>query len=107
MHPFYPGFQDGLWWVHDLIWAIVVIALAAGVFIVVRGLTLRSGVHRQGHWGYWLGGPPPQSQALTELDLRYARGEVDRAEYLQRRADLLGHPAGVDPRHTPGPTPGP
>jgi uncharacterized membrane protein len=36
--------------------------------------------------------PPPQlsSSALSELDLRYARGEIDRDEYLRRRSDILG-----------------
>ena len=33
---------------------------------------------------------PPRSPALDELDLRYARGELERAEYLMRRADILG-----------------
>jgi putative membrane protein len=28
--------------------------------------------------------------ARRDLDLRYARGEVDRDDYLQRRADLEG-----------------
>ena len=33
------------------------------------------------------------SGALGELELRYARGELERDEYLQRRADLGGAPA--------------
>jgi putative membrane protein len=36
---------------------------------------------------------PPQrlsSPALSELDLRYARGEIERDEYLRRRSDILG-----------------
>jgi len=35
---------------------------------------------------------PPQrmsSPALSELDLRYARGEIERDEYLRRRSDIL------------------
>ena len=31
-----------------------------------------------------------RSDALAELDLRYARGEIGRDEYLQRRVDLGG-----------------
>jgi uncharacterized membrane protein len=34
--------------------------------------------------------PPPRSAGLDELDMRYARGEVTRTEYLERRADLGG-----------------
>lgn len=35
--------------------------------------------------------PPARTgDALRELDLRYARGEIDRDDYLQRRADLEG-----------------
>jgi uncharacterized membrane protein len=37
-------------------------------------------------------GPPPRDQALEELRVRYARGEVDRADYLARSADLGGMP---------------
>jgi hypothetical protein len=35
-------------------------------------------------------GPPPRDQALEELRVRYARGEVDRADYLARSTDLGG-----------------
>src|SRR4051812_26671444 len=32
--------------------------------------------------------PPPRSEALAILEARYARGEIQRDEYLQKRADL-------------------
>lgn len=35
---------------------------------------------------------PPPSPAVAELELRYARGEINRADYLGRRADLGGPP---------------
>lgn len=35
-------------------------------------------------------GGSQRSKALEELDLRYARGEINRAEYLERRTDLGG-----------------
>ena len=31
---------------------------------------------------------PPQRTAMDELDRRYARGEIDRDDYLDRREDL-------------------
>lgn len=33
-------------------------------------------------------GRPATGQALAQLDLRYARGEIDRDEYLRRKGDL-------------------
>ncbi len=36
------------------------------------------------------GAPRATTPALAELELRYARGEVTRADYLARRADLAG-----------------
>jgi putative membrane protein len=33
---------------------------------------------------------PARSEALTMLEARYARGEIQRDEYLQKKADLGG-----------------
>ena len=90
--------DGGLGWVHDLFWLLIVVAVVAGVVIIVR-LVLS---HQETS-----GRVPPRpvaSQAMYELDLRYARGEIDRIEYMQRRADLLGQPA---PGAPPGPGPHP
>jgi putative membrane protein len=61
----------GLWMV--LIWAIPILL----VVLLVRYFTRDSG------------GKTVKS-ALDILDARYARGEIDRDEYLKRRADLTG-----------------
>jgi putative membrane protein len=84
----------GPFWVHDLFWLLIVVALVAGAILLAR-LLLDRPRSLGGRWG----APPWQHQnpALHELDLRYARGELDRTEYLQRRADLLGQP-GPEPR---------
>jgi uncharacterized membrane protein len=37
-------------------------------------------------------GPAPQSAPLETLQMRYARGEIDRDAYLRARADLGGPP---------------
>jgi putative membrane protein len=62
------------------VFAIILLLLAvAGGIVLIRALTRQPTT------------PPgslPANPARTELDLRYARGEVDREEYLQRRGDL-------------------
>ncbi|MBV8301543.1 MAG: SHOCT domain-containing protein [Candidatus Dormibacteraeota bacterium] len=85
-------------------WLLFMVALVAGAIVLIV-LAVRWTSHAQHRMP-----PPPYGfgpqQALAELDLRYARGEVTRDEYLQRRADLLGHP-GMPP-FGPGTTgPGP
>jgi putative membrane protein len=65
------------------VFAIVLLLLAvAGGIALIRALT------RQPTTPSTPPGLPPANPARTELDLRYARGEVDREEYLQRRGDL-------------------
>ena len=95
-----PG-NTGFFWVHDLFWLLIVIALIAGAWLVVRAFLHRPLPPRPPYMA-GPGGPPytpgprgPAHTALAELDLRYARGEIDRDEYLQRRADLTGQ---VPPR---------
>lgn len=80
---YFPNGPDGhLEWVHGLFTLLVVVAIVAGVVLIAR------------HWRRPLppnaSGATPVSPALHELDLRYARGEIDRADYLQRRADIAG-----------------
>ncbi len=89
-------------WVHWLFVFLIVVAIVAGVILLVRlwATSPRS--------LSWRGAPPPPpNPAISELDLRYARGEIGREEYLQRRADLLGHvaPPPPGPGAPPGATP--
>jgi putative membrane protein len=73
-----------------LLFLLIVAAIA---FLIYRLLSRSGG----GGWsGY-------RSVALRELELRYARGEIDRDEFLQRRADLTT-PA-LPPPSRPGPPP--
>jgi len=68
-------------WPDGLSWVIFAVLLALLLFAIVS-LALTAYWRSQG--GTMRGG------ALDELDLRYARGEIGRDEYLQRRADLGG-----------------
>ncbi len=102
MHFFYP--YGGMFWLHDLIWALVIVAIVVAVVLLVR-----SSRHHGVYPRPFNGGPSPwQSPGLHELDVRYARGEIGRDEYLQRRADILGHPSqppqGGPPPAGTGPT---
>jgi len=77
------GMWTGMW-----IWTGLGALLLAALVPAVVVLALR------GRWsaGPWAAGP---GSARHELDLRYARGELEREEYLERRADLeqpLGAP---------------
>lgn len=65
------GFEHyGMGWGMVLVWLIPIL-LVAGIVYALRG---RNG--------------PPGRSALDILEARYARGEIDREEFLKRRADL-------------------
>lgn len=87
--------MHGWWWDGGMGWGAVIGLLfmlvfwgliIAGVVLIVRSLTGR----RDEAAGYRT--PPyqerPRSSALDVLQERYARGEIDREEYLRRKADL-------------------
>lgn len=66
----------------------VLVLIIVGIIFLVRGLTRHD---------YYQPGPPqgpppgPSSRgALQVLEERYARGEIQREEFLQRKQDLLG-----------------
>jgi putative membrane protein len=71
------GMMGGAFMWFWAIFALLVLALlVVGVIWLVRTLARP--------------GPAGASAARQELDLRYARGELTREEYQQRRADLEG-----------------
>ena len=57
-----------------LIWLVPILLVALVMLYGIRGRT----------------GKPERSTPLDILEARYARGEIDREEYLKRRADLAG-----------------
>ncbi len=79
--PYMMGHYGG-WWpmaIHGIfavvVWALVIAALV----LAVRWLWYHGSGARRGRGG---------SDARSVLDERFARGEIDREEYLARRRDL-------------------
>ena len=66
---------------HSLIWILVIAAVIALIVWVIRA---NSGSETASSAG------KPRPTALEILDERYARGEIDREDYLARKADLEG-----------------
>jgi putative membrane protein len=75
--------HDGYWGiggaVHALIWLLIFAVVVAAAIVLARSLW-RKDRGDEGATG---------SSALDQLDERYARGEIDREEYLQRKKDIL------------------
>jgi uncharacterized membrane protein len=88
--PFFqgPGFavhrgSEWQWVLASVLRFIAVLLVIAAIVYLVRAYLLSRPRTPQG--------PAPfRSPGLDELDMRYARGEVTRSEYLERRADLTG-----------------
>ena len=100
-------FYGAPYWLGWIVWMLVLIAIITTVVLVARSSRRHPITPNQWHGGQWQGyGQGWPSPGLHELDIRYARGEVTREEYLQRRADMLSQPApppGGPPPATPGP----
>jgi len=68
-----------------LAWFWAAFAVALLLLAVVGGIALFRALTRPPNAPSGTAGPGP---ARAELDLRYARGDLTREEYLQRRSDL-------------------
>jgi len=69
----------GMWpLVHILFWLLLLAAIVAATVAIARGL----GGGRSRMDG------ESRPSALDQLDERYARGEIDRDDYLQRKRDI-------------------
>lgn len=70
-----PGWEMGWLMPFGGVWFLILVA------VVIAVLLSRSSRHHA----------PQRSTALDLLEQRYAKGEIGRDEYLQKRADILGH----------------
>ena len=78
-----PGMMGGFGLFWGMLWLLVIVGIVLGIAFLIRGaFTCR---HRQGCKS---GGNDNGSAALKLLDDRYARGEIERDEYLEKRSDL-------------------
>ena len=97
---FGPGPGPGWWPLWVLVGGLFQVGLVVGVVILVTTLLRRDRRPPT----------PPRPASLHILEERYARGEITREEFLERRAVLLGHqPAESAPGQAPPapPPPGP
>ena len=72
------GYGYGL--LHMIIWLVILVAIVTGVVWLVRRAA-QPGAHQ-------FSARP--SQGLQVLEERYARGEINRDEYLQKKQDIAG-----------------
>lgn len=80
------GSIGGMMLIFMLLVVLVFLALiVGGVYLLVRAI--RGDGERSRHDD--LGRVPPRSNALAILEERYARGEIDREEFEERRRTLL------------------
>jgi putative membrane protein len=71
------GYGYGYGIMHMAFWVIILIALIVGIVWLVRSMSASGG------------GAKRRSSGLDVLEDRYARGEIGREEYLQKKRDLL------------------
>lgn len=81
-----PGWMMGGWGGYGsfgmIIWIVILVAVVALVVWLVRSVAAPTAHHL-----------PPwerRSPGLDVLEERYARGEIKRDEYLEKRRDILG-----------------
>ncbi len=78
------GMMDGWggFWVGPIFmifWLVVIVAVIAGVIWLVQSAS---------HHGAGRSNAPSGSSALDILDERYARGEINRDEYLRKKQEM-------------------
>ena len=72
-----------------ILMVILWIAVIAAIVLVIRALVVHSRHHGATYTpGAGSGPATPPSSLLTILEERYARGEITREEFFQRREDL-------------------
>ena len=84
--------------VMGLIMLVILVVIVVAIVLMIRGLIRHDHVHYPPGHGPFPPGPNQgpttpgsnERSALQVLEERYARGEIDREEFLQRKQDILG-----------------
>jgi putative membrane protein len=105
LQPFDRFMHDGWWWWPGMLlpFLLFLVLIGVGIWAVVR-LTSRPAPSVPA--AAPVAPPRGPDPALEEVRLRYARGEIDRDEFVQRSRDLGGTVAGIAEPPAPG-TPSP
>lgn len=88
-------------WGHALLWTLLAVAFAMMIVALMRAGRRRT--YRQAWRAEWLKHrqTPGNGPGLHALDMRYARGEIGRDDFLQRRSDMLAAPPLPPPPSAP------
>ena len=76
-----------------ILWSLLIAALVAGIALLVISIRRTAAAPS----GVMPIAPVARDDALAQLRLRYARGDVSRDEFLQASADLTGTPLPEQP----------
>ena len=117
------GHMGAAGWIGLILMVVIWVLIVAGVVFLIRALV--RGPRHPGYWGsshygpggpgaagpgpggQWQAGPGMRTgnpDALRTLEERYARGEIDRDEFMQKKADLTGQWSGTTGQSTGQPT---
>jgi putative membrane protein len=77
-HDMMGGWGYGYGAIHMIVWVVILIAIIVGIVWLVRSIAAPGGRL------------PRRSAGLDVIEERYARGEINRDEYLQKKKDILG-----------------
>lgn len=107
------GHMGAAGWIGSIFMILIWILIVAGIVFLIRSFFRAPSERHPGYWGplhYGHGGPGMRMgnpEAMRLLEERYARGEIDRAEFLQKKADLTGQAGGFtgQPSGQPGDQP--
>lgn len=84
-------FHDAFIWPFVLFWPFHGLFTLLIVILILGAIFRRRHYYYYGHpWGWTPGGSGSRKEALDILEARYARGEIQREEYLQKKQDLGG-----------------